>query len=97
MKARGTGISKRSPEYIADKMKQGKAVIAPDPPRAGGLAFHTEEWSGGEFVFNSGLIVDPLWRGKGVAAQLLKKKYSSYRDRSTPTQRYSALPPVWPL
>ena len=27
-KARGTGIAKRSPEYIEAKMKEGKAVIA---------------------------------------------------------------------
>ena len=27
-KARGTGIAKRSPEYIAQKMLEGKAVIA---------------------------------------------------------------------
>jgi hypothetical protein len=26
--ARGTGIAKRSPEYIRDKMLEGKAVIA---------------------------------------------------------------------
>src|SRR3989337_749927 len=26
--ARGTGIAKRSPEYIKDKMREGKAVIA---------------------------------------------------------------------
>jgi hypothetical protein len=27
-KARGTGIAKRSPEYVAAKMREGKAVIA---------------------------------------------------------------------
>ena len=27
-KARGTGIARRSPEYVAEKMKEGKAVIA---------------------------------------------------------------------
>ena len=27
-KARGTGIAKRSPEYIQQKMREGKAVIA---------------------------------------------------------------------
>ena len=27
-KERGTGIAKRSPEYIAKKMEEGKAVIA---------------------------------------------------------------------
>ena len=27
-KARGTGIAKRSPEYVANKMNEGKSVIA---------------------------------------------------------------------
>ncbi|MGL5889535.1 MAG: GNAT family N-acetyltransferase, partial [Bacteroidia bacterium] len=27
-KARGTGIARRSPEYIAGKMQEGKAIIA---------------------------------------------------------------------
>ena len=27
-KARGTGIAKRSPEYVAKKIEEGKAVIA---------------------------------------------------------------------
>jgi len=27
-KARGTGIAQRTPEYVADKMLEGKAVIA---------------------------------------------------------------------
>ncbi len=30
--ARGTGIAKRSPEYVAKKMEDGKAVIAHTPP-----------------------------------------------------------------
>lgn len=32
--ARGTGIAKRKPEYIENKMKDGKAIIAPYPGRA---------------------------------------------------------------
>jgi hypothetical protein len=28
LKARGTGIAQRSPEYVANKMLEGKAVIA---------------------------------------------------------------------
>ena len=40
-KVRGTGIARRSPEYIAQKMKEGKAIIAlselATPKRASGM------------------------------------------------------------
>ena len=32
-KARGTGIARRSPEYVKMKMGEGKAVIATTPPQ----------------------------------------------------------------
>ena len=68
---RGTGIANRTPEYIADKMKQGKAVIAMDGDRAVGFAY-IETWSHGMFVANSGLIVAHEYRKTGLA-RLIKK------------------------
>src|ERR1700754_4868880 len=67
---RGTGISKRSPEYVVAKMNQGNAVIA--VTKAGrwvGFSY-IQEWGNGEFVSNSGLIVDPGFRAHGVATKI---------------------------
>lgn len=76
---RGTGIAKRSPEYISEKMEKGNAVIA--VTRSGewvGFSY-IEIWSNGEFVSNSGLIVSPAWRGKGVAAAIKEKTFQLSR------------------
>ena len=58
-KARGTGIAKRSPEYIAKKMDEGKAVIALLPDGTWVGFCYIEAWGHDEFVANSGLIVAP--------------------------------------
>jgi hypothetical protein len=72
-KARGTGIAKRSPEYIREKMREGKAVIAlTDKGEWAGFCY-IETWSHGEYVANSGLIVSPRFR-KGGLARLIKRK-----------------------
>jgi hypothetical protein len=72
-RARGTGIAKRSPEYLQQKMEEGKAVIAfaADGKWAGFC--YIESWGHGEYVANSGLIVSPNYR-KGGLAKLIKKK-----------------------
>ncbi len=41
---RGTGIAKRSPDYIAQKMVSGKAVIALEGNELAGFAY-IETWS----------------------------------------------------
>lgn len=66
-KIRGTGIAKRSPEYIINKMLEGKAVVALTTEGAWAGFCYIETWSHGEFVANSGLIVNPIFRGLGVA------------------------------
>lgn len=66
-KARGTGIAKRSPAYVAGKMEEGKAVIAfHQDGRWAGFCY-IETWSHGQFVANSGLIVSPEFRKAGLA------------------------------
>src|SRR5579871_4521402 len=72
-KARGTGIAKRSPEYIQDKMREGKAVIAFTEDGIWAGFCYIETWSHGEYVANSGLIVSPPFRKSGLA-KLIKKK-----------------------
>ncbi|RZK43879.1 MAG: GNAT family N-acetyltransferase [Pedobacter sp.] len=66
-KARGTGIAKRSPEYIAGKMEEGKAVIAFHKDGSWAGFCYIETWSHGQFVANSGLIVSPKYRKAGLA------------------------------
>ncbi len=70
-KARGTGIAKRSPDYIVQKMLEGKAVIAHTEKKWVGFCY-IEAWGHEQFVANSGLIVSPEFRKSGVA-KLIKK------------------------
>jgi hypothetical protein len=71
--ARGTGIAKRSPEYIKEKMREGKAVIAFTREGIWAGFCYIETWSHAEYVANSGLIVAPAFR-KGGVAKLIKRK-----------------------
>jgi len=71
--ARGTGIAKRTPEYIKEKMKEGKAVIAFTSDGIWAGFCYIETWSHGGYVANSGLIVSPSFR-KGGLAKAIKKK-----------------------
>lgn len=66
-KARGTGIAKRSPAYVAGKMEEGKAVIAFHKDGRWAGFCYIETWSHGQFVANSGLIVSPEFRKAGLA------------------------------
>jgi len=72
-KARGTGIAKRSPEYIKEKMREGKAVIAFTEDGIWAGFCYIETWSHGEYVANSGLIVAPAFRKSGLAKNIKKK------------------------
>jgi hypothetical protein len=72
-KARGTGIAKRSPDYIQQKMREGKSVIAFTEDGIWAGYCYIETWSHGEYVANSGLIVSPNFRKSGLA-KLIKKK-----------------------
>jgi len=75
---RGTGIAKRKPEYIISKMENGNAVIALDGDVFAGFCY-IEAWGHGKFVANSGLIVHPDFRGKGLAKQIKKVVFEHSR------------------
>jgi N-acetylglutamate synthase-like GNAT family acetyltransferase len=80
-KARGTGIAKRSPDYIEQKIDEGKAVIAvTDQGQWVGFCY-IETWSHGEYVANSGLIVAPEYRKSGVAKAIKKKIFDLSREK----------------
>lgn len=77
---RGTGIAKRSPEYIASKITGGKAVIALDGERLVGFSY-IECWGHGDYVATSGLIVDPEYRHFGLAARIKEMTFVLARKR----------------
>lgn len=79
--ARGTGIAKRSPEYIQKKMEEGKAVIAVMPDGTWVGFCYIEAWQHGKFVANSGLIVSPAFRKSGVAKDIKKKIFNLSREK----------------
>lgn len=72
-KARGTGIAKRSPEYVLKKIQEGKAVIAQTTAGQWAGFCYIETWSHGKYVANSGLIVAPEFRHSGLAREIKKK------------------------
>ena len=72
---RKTGIAKRTPEYICDKIRAGKAVIAvTDDGDFAGFSY-IESWGGKSFVANSGLIVAHAYRGLGVAKMIKEQTF----------------------
>ncbi len=66
-KARGTGIARRSAEYVASKMREEKAVIAFHKDGTWAGFSYIETWGHGLYVANSGLIVNPIFRKNGLA------------------------------
>lgn len=77
---RGTGIAKRSPKYIIQRMENGNAVIALDNKKFVGFCY-IEKWDHGKFVANSGLIVHPDYRGKGISKRIKNKIFNHSRNK----------------
>ena len=80
-KARGTGIAKRSPDYITKKILEGKAVIAITADGTWVGFCYIEAWGHDQFVANSGLIVSPAFRKSGVAKQIKKRIFDLSREK----------------
>jgi N-acetylglutamate synthase-like GNAT family acetyltransferase len=80
-KARGTGIAQRSAEYVANKMLEGKAVIAFHKDGTWAGFCYIETWSHGEFVANSGLIVNPNFRKSGLAKAIKERIFALSRKK----------------
>jgi hypothetical protein len=77
-KARGTGIAKRDPHYVASKMLDGRAVIALNGDELAGFCY-IETWSEKKYVANSGLIVDPKFRQSGLAKRIKREIFELSR------------------
>lgn len=80
-KARGTGIARRKPEYLANKMTEGKAVIALHKNGTWAGFCYIETWSHGNYVANSGLIVNPQFRNEGLAKVIKKRIFELSRNK----------------
>jgi RimJ/RimL family protein N-acetyltransferase len=78
-KARGTGIAKRSPDYIKQKMVEGKAVVATTADGKFVGFCYIESWGHGKYVANSGLIVHPEHRKSGIAKEIKQKIFDLTR------------------
>ncbi len=79
-KIRGTGIARRTPEYIYTKMQNGNAVIALEGEKFAGFCY-IEVWSHEKFVANSGLIVHPDFRNRGLAKDIKKAIFELSRKK----------------
>lgn len=77
---RGTGIAKRTPEYIQKRLANGNAVIALDGDKFAGFCY-IEVWGNKNFVANSGLIVHPDYRNQGLAKKIKSKVFELSRTK----------------
>jgi GNAT superfamily N-acetyltransferase len=76
---RGTGIAKRSPEYVEQKMREGKSIIALAGDEFAGFTY-IESWGNKQFVATSGLIVVDKFRGHGLAKRIKIRAFQLARQ-----------------
>jgi GNAT superfamily N-acetyltransferase len=79
-KVRGTGIAKRTHEYLLNKMREAKAVIALDGDTFARFSY-IETWQDKKYVTTSGLIVHPDYRGRGLAKRIKDMTFTLARIR----------------
>ena len=80
-KVRGTGIAKRTHEYLTKKMLEAKAVIAlTKDGRFAGFSY-IETWENQQYVTTSGLIVHPKFRGLHLAKRIKDMTFTLARIR----------------
>ena len=79
-KDRGTGSAKRTHEYLANKMREAKAVIALVGDRFAGFSY-IETWGNKKYVTTSGLIVHPDFRHLGIAKRIKDMTFTLARMR----------------
>lgn len=80
-KLRGTGIARRSPEYLKKQMSEGKAIIAlTKDDKVAGFCY-IESWGHQKYAANSGLIVFPDYRKYGLARKIKAKAFELSRKK----------------
>ncbi|MDL2264770.1 GNAT family N-acetyltransferase [Parabacteroides sp. OttesenSCG-928-G21] len=79
-KVRGTGIASRTHDYLAQKMKEGKAIIALAGDEFAGFSY-IESWGNKQYVATSGLIVPEKFRHLGIAKRIKDASFALARLR----------------
>ncbi|MCD7931248.1 MAG: GNAT family N-acetyltransferase [Tannerellaceae bacterium] len=79
-KVRGTGIASRSHDYVAQKMREGKAIIALVDDEFAGFTY-IESWGNKQYVATSGLIVVDKFRMHGLAKRIKQASFQLARLR----------------
>ena len=88
-KTRGTGIARRSPSYIKEKILSGNSVIAVNNKDFAGFCY-IEVWGHGKYVAHSGLIVSPNYRKRGIGKKI-KEKVLELSLKNIQIQKYLEL------
>ena len=78
-KVRGTGIAERTHEYVATKMKEGKAIIALCGDEFAGFTY-IESWGNKQYI-----PITAAWDWQNVSRRLL----SAWHACGGPKPRYS--------
>ncbi len=79
-KQRGTGIAKREPAYVAQKMASGDGVIAFVAGKLAGFCY-IETFDDETFVVNSGLVVDGALRKSGLGRAIKQEVFKLSRRK----------------
>ncbi len=79
-KTRGTGIAKREPAYVAQKMASGDGIIAFVDDELAGFCY-IETFDDKTFVVNSGLIVNAEIRKGGVGKAIKQAVFELSRSK----------------
>lgn len=79
-KVRGTGIAKRTSDYLITKIREAKAVVALEGDNFAGFSY-IETWGNKQYVTTSGLIVHPNYRGLGLAKRIKDLTFTLARTR----------------
>src|SRR6056297_3481473 len=69
-RVKGTGIAVRSRDYLTNMIREGKSIIALHKDGTWAGFCYIESWGHNKFVANSGLVVNPEYRGQGLAGQI---------------------------
>ena len=79
-KTRGTGIAKREPAYVAQKMASGDSIIAFVEDELAGFCY-IETFDDKTFVVNSGLVVNAEIRKHGVGRAIKQGVFNLSRTK----------------